>query len=148
MRVGLYLAALIDNSLPEALDRLHDWGITDAEVPAGGFNPYTHCDPGALVESAARRDEFRQVFADKGIELAILNANGNPLHPDPAVRIPHDKDLRDAIVLSSQLGLDRLNAMAGSVGSGPGATLPTWSLVPWESGLLEVRDYQWSVALP
>jgi len=51
-------------------------------------------------------------------------------------------------VLSSQLGLDRLNVMSGSVASGPGATLPTWSLVPWESGLLEVRDYQWSVGVP
>ncbi|MFJ4026651.1 sugar phosphate isomerase/epimerase family protein [Paenarthrobacter sp. NPDC089989] len=148
MRVGLYLAALIDHNLPEALDRLKAWGITDAEVPAGGFNPYTHCNPGALAGSSALRDDFLQAFADSGTNLAILNANGNPLHPDPAVRIPHDKDLRDAIVLSSQLGLDRLNAMVGSAGSGPTATLPTWSLVPWESGLLEVRDYQWSVAIP
>ncbi|WP_369046096.1 sugar phosphate isomerase/epimerase family protein [Sinomonas sp. P10A9] len=148
MRVGLYLAALMDLPLRDALSMAHGWGITDAEVPAGGFNPYGHCNPGALVASAAARDEFLGLFAETGVNLAILNANSNPLHPDPEVSVPHRKDLRDAIVLSSQLGLDRLNAMVGSVGSGPGATLPTWSLVPWESGLLEVRDYQWSVALP
>jgi sugar phosphate isomerase/epimerase len=148
MRVGLYIAALLDLSLRDALERARDWGITDAEVPAGGFNSHVHCNPGALAESVALRDEFLQQFAETGMNLAILNANSNPLHPDPEVSEPHRKDLRDAIVLSSQLGLDRLNAMVGSVGSGPGATLPTWSLVPWESGLLEVRDYQWSVALP
>lgn len=148
MRVGLYLAALLDHSLPEALDKLNSWGITDAEVPAGGFNPYVHCNPGALAASEAARDEFLGLFEEKGINLAILNANSNPLHPDEEVRVPHGQDVRDAIVLSSQLGLDRLNVMSGSVGSGPEATLPTWSLVPWESALLEVRDYQWAVGVP
>ncbi|WP_019180163.1 sugar phosphate isomerase/epimerase family protein [Microbacterium yannicii] len=147
MRVGLYLAGLMDLSLEDALDRTREWRLTDAEVPAGGFNPYGHCDPGELVASAARRDDFLGVFADKGVNLAILNANSNPIHPDPEVSVPHAKDLRDSIVLSRQLGLDRVNVMSGSVGSGRGATLPTWSLVPWESGLLEVRDYQLSVAV-
>lgn len=148
MRVGLYLAALMDHSLEDALRVTHEWGLTDAEVPAGGFNPYDHCNPGELITSQAKRDEFLQKFDEAGVNLAILNANSNPLHPDPEVRIPHAKDLHDAIVLSSQLGLDRLNVMSGSVGSGPEATLPTWSLVPWESALLEVRDYQWSVGVP
>jgi sugar phosphate isomerase/epimerase len=148
MQVGLYLAALMDYSLEDALRMTRDWGLTEAEVPAGGFNPYDHCNPGELVGSQAARDDFLQKFADAGVNLAILNANSNPIHPDPEVAIPHAKDLRDAIVLSSQLGLDRLNVMSGSVASGPGATLPTWSLVPWESGLLEVRDYQWSVGVP
>lgn len=148
MKVGLYLAALMDHSLEDALAQTRAWGLTDAEVPAGGFNPYTHCNPGELAESAAKRDEFVGAFEAAGVNLALLNANANPLHPDPEVSVPHRKDMRDAIVLSSQLGLDRLNVMSGSVGSGPGATLPTWSLVPWESGLLEVRDYQWSIALP
>lgn len=148
MRVGLYLAALMDHSLPDALARVREWGMTDAEVPAGGFNSYDHCDPGALLASAERRAEFVQRFVDADVNLAILNANGNPLHPDPAVREPHRQDLFDAIELSAALGLSHLNAMVGSVGSGPAATLPTWSLVPWESGLLEVRDYQLGVAVP
>ncbi len=148
MRVGLYLSALLDHSLPSALDRLVEWDITDAEVPAGGFLPHTHCDPGALIASAAKRDEFLGTFADKGVALANLNVNGNPLHPDPEVSVPHRQDLRDAIVLTSQLGIDHLNVMSGSVGSGPTAQLPTWSVAPWESGLIEVRDYQWSVGVP
>ncbi|WP_251454046.1 sugar phosphate isomerase/epimerase [Microbacterium sp. Marseille-Q6648] len=148
MKVGLFLSAFLDLSLADALDRLNEWNITEAEVPAGGFFGNVHCDPSALVASAAARDEFLGLFADKGVNLAILNANSNPIHPDPMVSQPHARELRDAIVLSRQLGLDRLNVMSGSVGSGPGATLPTWSLVPWESGLLEVRDYQWSVAIP
>ncbi|GAB3398405.1 sugar phosphate isomerase/epimerase [Schumannella luteola] len=148
MRVGLYLAALLDLPLAEALARAKAWGITDAEVPSAGFNIRRHCDPAVLSTSAAARDEFQQVFADAGVNLAILNANGNPTHPDPEVSVPHKQDLLDSIVLSSQLGLPVLNAMSGNVGSNPAATLPTWSLVPWESGLLEVRDYQWSVAIP
>jgi Sugar phosphate isomerases/epimerases len=148
MRLGLYTAALMDLDLPSALDRVREWGMTDAEVPAGGFNPYTHCDPHALIASAAGRDEFLGLFDERGIRLAILNANSNPLHPDPTVSVPHDADLRAAIELTALLGLDRLNAMTGSVGSHPSATLPTWSLVPWESGLLEVRDHQMSVAVP
>lgn len=148
MRVGLYLAAFLDVSVETAVDRASGMGITDVEVPAGGFNAYAHCNPGVLAGSRDRRDEFMQVFAERGVTVATLNANGNPLHPDAEVSGPHDEDLRQAIVLSSQLGLKYLNVMSGSVGSGPNAKLPTWSLVPWESGLLEVRDYQWSIAVP
>lgn len=148
MRIGLYLSAVLDSSLPEALDIAKGWGVTDIEVPSGGFNPYVHCNPGELIQSTVLREEFLAEFAKRGLNLAILNANSNPLHPDPAVSIPHARDLHDSIVLSAQLGLDRLNVMSGSVGSHPSATLPTWSLVPWESGLLEVRDYQCSVAVP
>lgn len=148
MKAGLYLSALLDHSLEGALQQTKDWGLTAAEIPAGGFLPYVHCNPGELTQSQSKRDDFLEVFERVGVELALLNANSNPLHPDPEVSVPHSKDLMDSIVLSSQLGLPYLNAMTGSVGSSASATLPTWSLVPWESGLLEVRDYQWSVAVP
>ncbi len=32
-----------------------------------------------------------------GVELSALNCNGNPLHPDPAVREKHSQDVVDAI---------------------------------------------------
>src|SRR6267154_1124647 len=43
---------------------------------------------------------------------------------------------------------DLVVVMPGGAGSGPEATRPTWSVAPWETGLLDVRDYQWSVAVP
>jgi len=60
----------------------------------------------------------------------------------------HQDDILESIRLAALIGVDRVVVMPGGAGSGPEATRPTWSVAPWETGLLDVRDYQWSVAVP
>lgn len=148
MKVGLYLVALHDLALPAALDQMVAWGITDAEVASGGFVPTPHCPTLELIDSVDQRQEWVNQFETRGVRLTALNCNGNPLHPDPHVGPVHTQDLKDSIRLASLLGVDRVVAMPGGPGSGPEATRPTWTVAPWESGLIDVRDYQRSVAVP
>lgn len=148
MKIGLYLVALHDRVLPAALDQMVEWGITDAEVASGGFVPTPHCPTRELIDSTDRRQEWLAEFESRGVRLTALNSNGNPLHPDPKVGPVHTQDLRESIRLAALVGVDRVIAMPGGPGSGPEATRPTWTVAPWESGLIDVRDYQWSVAVP
>jgi sugar phosphate isomerase/epimerase len=149
MKLGVYTAILHDRSLPEALDVIAGLGLDAAEINTGGFLPPVHIPLDDILASKAARDDYLAVFADKGIELAGLNANGNPLHPDPAIGPQHAEDLRRAIVAAGLLGQTRVVTMSGLPGGEPGSTVPNWVVNAWNSGALDVLDYQWDeVAVP
>ncbi len=120
-----------------------------AEINSGGFLPAPHLPVADIRSSADARQEYLGLFADAGVELTALNCNGNPLHPDPDVRDKHGRDVRDAIELGALLGVRRVVTMSGLPGSDPGARLPSWTVLPWDSAYLDARDHQWNeVALP
>ena len=148
MRIGLYMVALHHLPLASALGRLREWGIGDAEVASGGFVSTPHCATRRLIADADQREAWLGVFRSHGIRITALNSNGNPLHPDPAVGPAHRDDIRASVELAALIGVDRVVVMPGGPGSGPTAERPTWSIAPWDSGLLDVRDYQWQVAVP
>jgi sugar phosphate isomerase/epimerase len=148
VKIGLYLVSLHDRHLSSALDQMVAWGIRDAEVASGGFVPTPHCPTRELVAHADSRRAWLEEFARRGVRITALNCNGNPLHPDPRVGPVHQGDILESIRLAALIGVDRVVVMPGGPGSGPEATRPTWSVAPWETGLLDVRDYQWSVAVP
>src|SRR3954453_18101168 len=97
MKLGVYTAILHDRPLAEALDVINDLGLDAAEINAGGFLPPVHIPIDDILTSRSARDDSLGVFDAKGISLAGLNANGNPLHPDPAIGPQHADDLRRAI---------------------------------------------------
>ncbi|GAA4393173.1 sugar phosphate isomerase/epimerase family protein [Tsukamurella soli] len=142
--LGVYTAVLHDRALPEALDAVAALGLNAAEINAGGFLPPVHIpsiDDIAASETAAQ--DYLGVFADKGIRLAGLNVNGNPLHPNPIIGAAHSHDLRRAIKAAAALGQKRVVTMSGLPGGEPGATRPNWIVNAWNSGALDVLDYQW-----
>ena len=142
MKLGVYTAILHDRPLEEALDEIARLGLDCAEVNAGGFLPPVHLPIDAVIESQSARDDYLGLFAERGIELAGLNANGNPLHPDPAVH--HAADLRRAIVAAGALGQTRVVTMSGLPAAEKGGTRPSWTVNPWDSVYLDTLDYQWS----
>jgi sugar phosphate isomerase/epimerase len=148
VKIGLYLVSLHDRPLSSALDQMVAWGIRDAEVAAGGFVPTPHCPTRELVANSDSRQAWLEEFTSRGVRITALNCNGSPLHPDPRVGPVHQQDILASIRLAALIGVDRVVVMPGGPGSGPEATRPTWSVAPWETGLLDVRDYQWSVAVP
>jgi len=149
MKLGAYTAVLHDKPLPEALAVLRELGLESAEINSGGFLPAPHLPIDDIRASEGARQDYLGLFADAGITLTALNCNGNPLHPDPAVRDKHGQDVRDAIELAGLLGVQRVVTMSGLPGSDAGARLPSWTVLPWESAYLDTRDYQWNdVALP
>jgi sugar phosphate isomerase/epimerase len=149
MKLGAYTAVLHDKPIAEALQVLHDLGLESAEINSGGFLPAPHLPIADVRASKDAREDYLGLFDEAGITLTALNCNGNPLHPDPQVRDEHGQDVLDAIELAALLGVPRVVTMTGLPGSDPGARLPSWTVLPWDSAYLDARDHQWDdVALP
>ncbi len=149
MKLGVYNAILHDRSLPEALEVIAGLGLTGIEINTGGFLPPVHVpNIDEILASDAARDEFLATFEGTGVQIAGLNCNGNPLHPNREIGDKHAEDVRRAIRLAARLGQTRVVTMSGLPGGEPGATHPNWVVNAWNSGALDVLDYQWSVAVP
>lgn len=144
MKLGVYTAILHDRPLPEALDVIKSLGLEAAEINSGGFLPPVHIPIDDILESQSARDDYLGIFEDKGITLAGLNANGNPLHPNPTIGEAHANDLRRTIRAAGALGQTRVVTMSGLPGGEPGSTMPNWIVNAWNSGSLDVLDYQWN----
>ena len=87
MKFGVYNAILHDRSLPEAIEVIAELGLTGIELNSGGFLPPVHIPTfDDILASDAARDDFLGLFEGTGVEIAGLNCNGNPLHPDPVDR--------------------------------------------------------------
>jgi sugar phosphate isomerase/epimerase len=149
VKLGAYTACLHDKPVGEALEILRDLGLNSAEINSGGFLPAPHLPIDQIRSSQDARDEYLGLFAATGITLTALNCNGNPLHPDPEVRDKHGNDVRDAIELAALLGVKRVVTMSGLPASDAAGSLPSWTVLPWDSAYLDARDYQWNeVAIP
>jgi sugar phosphate isomerase/epimerase len=143
VRIGAFLACLSDRPLSEALEVVSDLGLTSVEITAGGFLPPVHLPIDELRISAGARDDYLGQFTQLGITVTALNANGNPLHADPAVRDKHAEDVRTAVELAGLLGIERVVVMAGLPAGAANDRSLSWAAVPWDSAWLDVQDYQW-----
>src|SRR6476660_8224323 len=113
MKLGVYTAILHDKPLNEALEVIASLGLTGAEINAGGFLPTPHLPVSDLLSGAISPQEYRANFDGTGVEIAGLNCNGNPLHPDPAVGTKHADDVRRSVRLAARLGQHRVVTMSG-----------------------------------
>ena len=141
LRVGVVLEAFLDWPLERVLSWLPEAApeITHLEIGAGGYAPHPHCDVAALLASGQARSGWLAAIAGHGLQVDALNAWGNPLHPDQDLAREHDRALRDAIRLATQLGVSRVVALAGCPGGAagrPGAALRGRRLAPLPGGRL------------
>ena len=147
MKFGVYNAILHDRSLPEAIEVIAKLGLTGVELNSGGFLPPVHIPTfDDILTSDTARDDFLGQFEGTGVEIAGLNCNGNPLHPDPVIGPKHAEDVRRSIRLANRLGQHRVVTMSGLPAGEPGGKRPNWIVIAWNSAALDVLDYQWSVA--
>lgn len=147
MKLGVYNAILHDRPLPEALKVIADLGLSGIELNTGGFLPAVHVPTmDQILDSDAARDDYLAIFEGTGVEIAGLNCNGNPLHPNRLIGDKHAEDIRRSIRLASRLGQTRVVSMSGLPGGEPGATKPSWVVNAWNSAALDQLDYQFGVA--
>jgi len=147
MKFGVYNAILHDRTLPEAIKVIAGLGLTGIELNSGGFLPPVHIPTfDDILTSDAARDDFVGLFEGTGVGIAGLNCNGNPLHPNPEIGSKHAEDVRRSIRLANRLGQHRVVTMSGLPAGEPGGRRPNWIVNAWNSGALDVLDYQWSVA--
>ena len=146
MYIGVYNACLGNKSLGAALDVIKGLGLNSVEINSGGFLPPIHLPVEELKASEDARQAYLGEFESRGLTLTALNCNGNPLFPTAG--FPHAQDLVDSIELASLLGVKRLVTMSGAPAAEAGGQHMAWNVLPWWSPLLDVRDYQWEVAVP
>lgn len=147
MKLGVYNAILHNRPLPEALQVIADLGLRGIEINTGGFLPPVHVPHlDEILTSDTARDDYLGIFEGTGVEIAGLNCNGNPLHPNPVIGDKHAEDVRRSIRLAERLGQTRVVTMSGLPGGEPGASHPNWIVNAWNSGALDVWDYQWQIA--
>ncbi|ROQ36596.1 sugar phosphate isomerase/epimerase [Frondihabitans sp. PhB188] len=148
MRLGLYNAILHDRPLSEALEVIAGLGLTGIEINSGGFLPPVHIpNITEIAKSKAAADDYLTVFEGTGVEIAGLNCNGNPLHPNPVIGDVHAADIRTSILAAANLGQTRVVTMSGLPGGEDGDLLPNWQVNAWNSASLDMIDRQFEIAV-
>ncbi|MBB1511176.1 sugar phosphate isomerase/epimerase [Tessaracoccus sp. MC1627] len=149
MKLGVYNAVLHDRPLEDALAVIGGLGLTGIEINSGGFLPPVHIpNIDEIATSPAAATEYLKKFEGTGVEIAGLNCNGNPLHPNAEIAEKHAQDIRLSIRAAAALGQTRVVTMSGLPGGEPGTKYPNWIVNAWNSAALDVLDYQWEIAAP
>jgi sugar phosphate isomerase/epimerase len=147
----VHLCLLTDGLAHLELDDALAWctthGLTAVELGVGGYSPAPHIDRAALLHGAQAREALLGRLADAGVELAALNASGNPLHPRRHIAAEHDAALRDALRLATMLGCDRVVAMSGCPGGHGDAAWPVFAGGAWLPDMEGLWDWQWENAI-
>ena len=149
MKLGVYNAVLHDRPLEDALAVIGGLGLTGIEINSGGFLPPVHIpEIEEIAASPAAAKAYLARFEGTGVEIAGLNCNGNPLHPNAEIAEKHAEDIRRSIRAAAALGQTRVVTMSGLPGGEPGTKYPNWIVNAWNSAALDVLDYQWEIAAP
>jgi len=146
MKLGFVSDSLGSRSFAELLDEAVRLGVDGVEVNTGGWSTAPHFDLGKMRSSADARREFLKAFADRGLDVISLNANGNPLHPtDLAQR----QCLKDTIRVAGEMGIKTVCTMSGLPAGSAEDRMPNWVVSSWPPETQAILRYQWQdVLLP
>jgi sugar phosphate isomerase/epimerase len=146
LRLGLLTDAMPERSLDEVVGWAGQTGlIHDLEIGIGGYSPSPHCNAADLLSKAGSPRKWREAFDRAELGISALNVSGNPLHPDPDTAKRHDADLRRAVQLAAELGVNRIVAMSGCPGAAEAdRSAPHFSGGGWLPDLERIADWQWS----
>ncbi len=136
--------------LEAMLDKVAEMGITAVEMTTGGWSSAPHLRMNELLESAEKRNQFRNALESRGIELCALNVSGNPLDPGQ-LGAAHRHDTERTMELADLLGVQKVIMMSGLPPATAQDKVPNWICytVSWPPVLKEYLDYQWNdVAIP
>jgi sugar phosphate isomerase/epimerase len=141
MELSLYTDSVPDLSLDEALDCAVSIGATAVEIAAGGQSSAPHLNVFELVDNAAKRREFADKLATRGLHLGAINCSAWPMHPQHGAR--HLDIMKAAVTLASQLGVTKIVTMSGCPGDQPGAHTINWVFYPWPPEGMALLERQW-----
>ncbi|WP_323033478.1 sugar phosphate isomerase/epimerase [Paracoccus sp. (in: a-proteobacteria)] len=140
MKLGFVTDSLGAMSFDEVLDNAVRLGVSGLEVNTGGWSTAPHFDLGAMKSDAGARKRFLDAFADRGLELIALNANGNPLHPTQ----PEQAEcLKDTIRIAGDMGIKTVVTMSGLPAGQEGDLMPNWVVSSWPPETQQILRYQW-----
>lgn len=140
MKLGFVSDSLSGQSLTEMLDNAQRMGVHGVEVNTGGWSTAPHCNLTELLNSEVARHAFQEEFDRRGLEIASLNANGNPLHPTDTAQ---SQCLKDTIRLAGKMGIKTVCTMSGLPAGAPGDKMPNWIVSSWPPETQTMLKYQW-----
>ena len=144
MKLGFVSDSLGGLPFDVLLDHAVRIGVAGVEVNTGGWSTAPHFDLAAMKADAGARRTFQKAFADRGLEVIALNANGNPLHPTD---LRQAECLRDTIRLAGEMGITRVCTMSGLPAGREGDLMPNWVVSSWPPETQAILRYQWEEKL-
>ncbi|MBV7397212.1 sugar phosphate isomerase/epimerase family protein [Mameliella sediminis] len=144
MKLGFVSDSLGAMSLDDMLANAQRMGVSGIEVNTCGWSTAPHFPLSEMLGNGAAQKAFQRKFADHGLEIISLNANGNPLHPtDPS----QGQGLRDTIRVAGEMGIKTVCTMSGLPAGSAKDTMPNWVVSSWPPETQEILRYQWEEKL-
>lgn len=144
MKLGFVSDSLGSLTFEQMLDSAVSLGLSGVEVNTGGWSTAPHFDLAAMKADAGARKRFLAAFADRGLEVVALNANGNPLHP---TQPQQGECLKDTIRIAGEMGIATVVTMSGLPAGREGDLMPNWVVSSWPPETQEILRYQWQERL-
>lgn len=149
MDIGVLTVPLAAESLDDAVAYLDDIGVDAVELGVGGWPGEDHVDRGEYLDDDLAQAELAALLDDRDLRISALATHNNPLHPDEDRADEADRELREAIELADQLGVEVVTCFSGLPAGAPGDSTPNWITAPWPTEHAEALEYQWEeVAVP
>ncbi|WP_436924404.1 sugar phosphate isomerase/epimerase family protein [Halosimplex amylolyticum] len=146
MDVGVLTVALGGESIDDAFAYLSEQGVDAVELGCGGFVGDDHLPREEYLDDDEAQAELQELLDEHGLYASALATHNNPLHPDDERAERADTELREAITLADQLGVDAVTCFSGLPAGGPNDETPNWITAPWPNEHHEAHEYQWEVA--
>lgn len=147
MKLGFVSDSLAHLQFGDVLDTAVELGLHGVEINTGGWSSAPHFDLASMRANASARKTFAKAFADRGLEIIALNANGNQLHPISGN--VQSACLDDTIRIAGELGVKTVCCMSGLPGGAPGEKTPNWVVSSWPPETQTILKWQWEdVLLP
>lgn len=144
MKLGFVSDSLGGLPFADMLDHAARLGVSGVEVNTCGWSSASHFDLKGMLGNKAAQKTYQAAFADRGLEIISLNANGNPLHPtDPA----QGAGLRDTIRVAGEMGIKTVCTMSGLPAGNATDTMPNWVVSSWPPETQAILRYQWEAKL-
>ncbi len=144
MKLGFVSDSLGAMPFHEVLDSAVRLGVDGVEVNTGGWSTAPHFDLAAMKSDAGARKRFAKAFADRGLDVIALNANGNPLHPTDKAQ---GECLKETIRIAGELGIKKVCTMSGLPAGSAADTMPNWVVSSWPPETQAILEYQWNEML-
>lgn len=141
--IGVFNPVYGNLSLDEMLDRVSALGLEAIEVGTGSYPANPHCRLDELIADRSKARAWQKKFEDKGIQLAALSCQGNPVHPDTKHAQRDADTFRKTVLLAEMLGVKVIVGFSGCPGGTPADTQPNWITYRWPPEYGEMLDWQW-----
>jgi len=149
MDIGVLTVVLGGEPLEDALEYLSGIGVDAVELGCGGFVGENHLPRGEYLDNGDTQAELLDLVDAHDLRISALATHNNPLHPDDERAERAATEIREAVELADQLGVENVNTFSGLPAGSPAGEVPNWITAPWPTEHADALAYQWEeVAVP